>query len=159
MATNNRIFYACQAVNIVSSTGGTVGASGTVRGVQSVGMSANFTLDQVFEMGQLEIYENTLMFFTSDNGAAKRFDGIHDSCGVMQGKKRSLNEGGIRVPMVARWPGKIKPGSVSDHPWYFPDVMPTLAEIAGVSKEVPKDVDGISVLPTLLGKGEQKQHE
>ena len=108
---------------------------------------------------KLEIYENTLMFFTSDNGAAKRFDGIHDSCGVMQGKKRSLNEGGIRVPMVARWPAKIKPGSVSDHPWYFPDVMPTLAEIAGVSKEVPKDVDGISVLPTLLGKGEQKQHE
>ncbi len=58
MATNNRIFYACQAVNIVSSTGGTVAAAGTVRGVQSVGMSANFTLDQVFEMGQLEIYEN-----------------------------------------------------------------------------------------------------
>ena len=58
MATNNRIFYACQAVNIVSSTGGAVGAGGTVRGVQSVGMSANFTLDQVFEMGQLEIYEN-----------------------------------------------------------------------------------------------------
>ena len=58
MATNNRIFYACQAVNIVSSTGNAVSASGTVRGVQSVGMSANFTLDQVFEMGQLEIYEN-----------------------------------------------------------------------------------------------------
>lgn len=58
MATNNRIFYACQAVNIVSGTGGAVSASGTVRGVQSVGMSANFTLDQVFEMGQLEIYEN-----------------------------------------------------------------------------------------------------
>ena len=58
MATNNRIFYACQAVNIVSSTGGTVAAGGTVRGVQSIGMSANFTLDQVFEMGQLEIYEN-----------------------------------------------------------------------------------------------------
>ena len=87
---------------------------------------------------KLEIFENTLMFFTSDNGAAKRFDGIHDSCGVMQGKKRSLNEGGIRVPMVARWSGKIKPGSVSDHPWYFPDAMPTLAEIAGVSKEVPR---------------------
>ena len=58
MATNNRIFYACQAVNIVSSTGNAVAAGGTVRGVQSVGMSANFTLDQVFEMGQLEIYEN-----------------------------------------------------------------------------------------------------
>ena len=108
---------------------------------------------------KLGIYQNTLMFFTSDNGAAKRFDGIHDSCGVMQGKKRSLNEGGIRVPMIARWPGKIKPGAVSDHPWYFPDVMPTLAEIAGVSEKVPDDIDGISVLPTLLGKGEQKQHE
>ena len=108
---------------------------------------------------KLGIYKNTIMFFTSDNGAAKRFDGIHDSCGVMQGKKRSLNEGGIRVPMVVRWPEKVKPGKVSDHPWYFPDVMPTLAEIAGISEEVPKDVDGISVLPTLLGKGKQKQHE
>ena len=108
---------------------------------------------------KLGIYENTLMFFTSDNGAAKRFDGVHNSCGVMQGHKRSLHEGGIRVPMVVRWPGKIKPGSVSDHPWYFPDVMPTLAEIAGVSGEVPKDIDGISVLPTLLEKGNQKKHE
>jgi len=105
------------------------------------------------------IYENTLMFFTSDNGAAKRFDGIHDSCGIMQGQKRSLNEGGIRVPMVVRWPGKIKPDTVSDHPWYFPDVMPTLAEVAGVSNEVPMDTDGISVLPTLLGKGVQKKHD
>ena len=108
---------------------------------------------------KLGIYEKTIMFFTSDNGAAKRFDGIHNSCGIMQGKKRSLNEGGIRVPMIARWPGRIKPGSVSDHPWYFPDVMPTLAEIADVSGEVPKDIDGISILPTLLGKGVQKQHE
>ena len=58
MATNDRIFYACQAVNIVSTTGGSVSAAGTVKGVQSIGMSANFTLDQVFEMGQLEIYEN-----------------------------------------------------------------------------------------------------
>ena len=105
---------------------------------------------------KLGIYENTLMFFTSDNGAAKRFDGIHNSCGVMQGHKRSLNEGGIRVPMVVRWPGKIKAGTESNQPWYFPDVMPTLAEIADVSGEVPGDIDGISVLPTLLGKGNQK---
>ena len=108
---------------------------------------------------KLKIYDNTLMFFTSDNGAAKRFDGVHNSCGVMQGHKRSLNEGGIRVPMVVRWPGKIKPGTVSKQPWYFPDVMPTLAEIAGVSREVPKGIDGISILPTLLAKGTQKQHE
>ncbi len=108
---------------------------------------------------KLGIYQKTLMFFTSDNGAAKRFDGIHNSSGVMQGKKRSLNEGGIRVPMVVRWPGKIKAGRVSSHPWYFPDVMPTFAEIVGVSAEVPEDIDGISILPTLLDKGVQKQHE
>ena len=108
---------------------------------------------------ELKIDDNTIVFFTSDNGAAQRFDGIHNSCGKMTGRKRSMNEGGIRVPMVVRWPGKIKPGQVSDLPWYFPDVMATLAEIGGVSGEVPKDTDGISVVPTLLGKGEQKKHE
>ena len=69
---------------------------------------------------ELGIYEKTILFFTSDNGAAKRFDGVHNSCGVMQGFKRSLHEGGIRVPMIAHWPGKIKAGAVSDFPWYFP---------------------------------------
>jgi arylsulfatase A len=108
---------------------------------------------------ELKIDDNTIMFFTSDNGAAKRFDGIHNSCGKMKGHKRSMNEGGIRVPMVVRWPGKIKPGQVSDLPWYFPDVMATLAELGGVSKEVPKDTDGISIVPTLLGQGAQKKHE
>jgi len=108
---------------------------------------------------ELGIDDDTIVFFTSDNGAAKRFDGIHDSCGKMKGHKRSMNEGGIRVPMVVRWPGKIKAGSVSDLPWYFPDVMPTLAELANVSAEVPKDIDGISIVPTLLGNGEQKPRE
>ena len=105
---------------------------------------------------ELGIYENTVIFFTSDNGAAKRFDGVHNSCGIMQGQKRSLHEGGIRVPMIVHWPGKIKPGMESDLPWYFPDVMPTLADIAGVSDAVPAGIDGISVLPTLLGKGKQQ---
>lgn len=107
---------------------------------------------------QLDIDDNTIIFFTSDNGAAKRFDGIHNSCGEMQGYKRSLHEGGIRVPMIVRWPGKIEAGTTHDLPWYFPDVMPTLAELAGVSHEVPKKVNGLSVLPTLLNKGEQKIH-
>lgn len=107
----------------------------------------------------LGIDENTIVFFTSDNGAAKRFDGIHNSCGKMKGHKRSMNEGGIRVPMVVRWPSKIKAGQVSDLPWYFPDVMPTLAELAGLSAEVPRDIDGISIVPALLGKGEQKKRE
>ena len=108
---------------------------------------------------ELKIDDNTILFFTSDNGAAKRFDGIHNSSGKMQGFKRSLHEGGIRVPMIVRWPGKIKAGQTSDLPWYFPDVMPTLAELSGVSKEVPAIVDGISVLPTILGQGEQEKRE
>jgi len=113
-------------------------------------------LDLLKELG---IDDNTIVFFTSDNGAAKRFDGVHNSCGEMTGHKRSMNEGGIRVPMVVRWPGKIKPGTVSDLPWYFPDVMPTFAELGGVTGHVPKDTDGISIVPTLLGEGNQKMHE
>ena len=108
---------------------------------------------------EYKIDDNTIIFFTSDNGAAKRFDGIHNSCGEMQGFKRSLHEGGIRVPMIVRWPGKIKPGQVSDLPWYFPDVMPTLAELTGTTKFVPEKIDGISVLPTILGQGTQKQRD
>lgn len=108
---------------------------------------------------EFNIDDKTIVFFTSDNGAAKRFDTVHHSCGKMQGHKRSLHEGGIRVPMIVRWPGKITAGSTSDFPWYFPDVMPTLAELASISNEVPQNIDGISIVPTLLGKGQQKQHE
>ncbi len=105
------------------------------------------------------IDDNTIIFFCSDNGGARRFEGVHNSMGVMKGHKRSMYEGGIRVPMVVRWPAKVKAGQVSDLAWYFPDVMPTLAELAGVSGQVPKDTDGISIVPTLVGKGEQKTHE
>ena len=108
---------------------------------------------------KLGIDDNTIIFFCSDNGGARRFEGVHNSMGDMKGSKRSMYEGGIRVPMIVRWPGRIKAGAVSDLPWYFPDVMPTLAELAGVSGEVPKDTDGLSIVPTLLGKGEQKKHE
>lgn len=103
--------------------------------------------------------EDTIVFFTSDNGAAKRFEGVHDSCGVMQGQKRSMHEGGIRVPMIVRWPGKIEAGGESDYPWYFPDVLPTLAELAGVADEVPKVVNGISVVATLTGEGKQAKRD
>jgi arylsulfatase A len=108
---------------------------------------------------ELGIDDNTIVFFTSDNGASRHWPGIHDSSGELKGIKGSSYEGGIRVPMVVRWPGMIKAGTVSNLPWYFPDVMPTLAELAGVSKEVPKDTDGISIVPTLLGTGEQERHE
>jgi len=108
---------------------------------------------------ELGIDDNTIVFFTSDNGASRGWEGVLDSSGELKGIKRSMNEGGLRVPMVVRWPGKIKAGTESDLPWYFPDVMPTLAELVGVSAHVPKDINGISVVPTLLRTGEQKKHE
>jgi arylsulfatase A len=81
---------------------------------------------------ELNIDDNTIVFFTSDNGSSRNWEGVLDSSGELKGAKRSMYEGGIRVPMVVRWPGKIKAGTESDLPWYFPDVMPTLAELAGV---------------------------
>jgi arylsulfatase A-like enzyme len=79
-----------------------------------------------------------------------------DSNGPLRGKKRDLYEGGIRVPMIARWPGTIKAGVTTDHLSGFQDVFPTLADLAGA--ETPK-TDGISMVPTLLGKlDRQKKH-
>ncbi len=79
-----------------------------------------------------------------------------DSNGPLRGMKRDLYEGGVRVPTIARWPGVIKPGRESDHVSAFQDIMPTFSELAG--GECPK-TDGISMVPTLLGKGEQKKHD
>lgn len=109
----------------------------------------------------LGIAENTLVIFTSDNGpqgggASDRLVEFFDGNGPLRGSKGDLYEGGIRVPLIARWPGRIAAGSVSDLPVYFPDVMPTLAALAGTSP--PPNIDGLSYLPTLLGKGEQEKH-
>jgi arylsulfatase A-like enzyme len=111
-------------------------------------------LDLLKELG---IDDNTIVFFCSDNGASERFEGMLDSSGPLRGRKRDMYEGGIRVPMIVRWPGQIKGGEVSDLPWYFPDVLPTLAELAGA--ETPPGIDGISVVPALLGQGTQQKHE
>ncbi len=99
---------------------------------------------------KLKLTENTVVFFCSDNGAAERYDGLFDSSGVLRGKKRDLYEGGIRTPMIVRWPGQIAENSTSDLPWCFADVLPTLSEVAGLPVEHP--TDGHSVLPTLLGQ-------
>jgi arylsulfatase A-like enzyme len=99
---------------------------------------------------ELDIDKKTLVFFCSDNGAAKRWEGIFDSSGLLRGQKTNLYEGGIRTPMIVHWPGKVPAGKTSDAPWYFADVMPTLSEIAGVT--TPANIDGINVLPLLLGK-------
>jgi len=98
---------------------------------------------------KLSIDERTLVFFCSDNGAAKRWDGIFDSSGPLRGQKTNLYEGGIRTPMIVRWPGHVPAGKTSNAPWYFADVMSTLAEVADAAR--PANIDGISVLPLLLG--------
>lgn len=107
----------------------------------------------------LNLSENTLIIFTSDNGPhreAGHDPEYFDSNGPLRGHKRDLYEGGVRVPMIAWWKGKIEPGSISDHVSAFWDVMPTMAEIAG--QPVPENVDGISFLPELLQK-EQAEHD
>jgi len=75
----------------------------------------------------------------------------------LRGIKRDLYEGGIRVPMIVRWPGRIKAGSTNDQVWAFWDFLPTAAELAGVKP--PKGIDGISIVPTLLGIKQTNQHE
>jgi arylsulfatase A len=110
---------------------------------------------------ELKIDDNTLVIFTSDNGPHR--EGGHnptffDSNGPLKGLKRDLYEGGIRVPFIARWPGKVKPGSTTALPSAFWDFMPTCADIAGIDS--PKEIDGLSYLPTLLGQNDkQKTHE
>jgi arylsulfatase A-like enzyme len=108
---------------------------------------------------ELGIDDNTVVMFTSDNGAHQ--EGGHDpvfwdSNGPLRGFKRDLYEGGIRAPMLARWPGKISAGSKTDLISAFWDVMPTLTDLAGLP--TPQDTDGISFVPTLLGKGNQVEH-
>ncbi len=104
-------------------------------------------------LDRLEIADDTLVIFTSDNGPHSEGGSkstYFNSSGPLRGMKRSLHDGGIRVPAIARWPGKIAPGTESDLPWTFWDVLPTLAELAGVSP--PEKVDGVSILPTLRGE-------
>ena len=112
---------------------------------------------------ELKLDDNTIVFFTSDNGPAyDRLGGtdsqFFESAGPWRGFKGSLYEGGIRVPLVVQWPGHIQPGEVTDHLSAFWDVMPTIAALTGT--KAPADIDGISFLPTLLDKPQQqKQHE
>jgi arylsulfatase A len=113
---------------------------------------------------ELKLDDNTIIVFSGDNGGQAYFRDAEHPRGVFEpnstvfrGGKGSLLEGGLRVPYFVRWPGKIKAKSVSDHLCSFADVMPTLAEVSGA--KTPKNIDGISFLPTLLGKGTQKQHD
>ncbi|UCE06849.1 MAG: arylsulfatase [bacterium] len=111
------------------------------------------------KLKELEIAQNSLVFFTSDNGP-HRESGVNPeffkSSGELRGIKRDLYEGGIRVPMIAWWPGTIKAGITSDHVSAFWDFLPTTCDLAGTRK--PIETDGISFLPVLVGKT-QPEHE
>jgi arylsulfatase A len=111
------------------------------------------------KLKSLNLDKNTLVIFSSDNGPS--WEGgadlaFFDSNGPLRGYKRDLYEGGIKIPTIAWWPGKIKENSISTHLSAFWDIMPTLAELAEV--KAPTDTDGISMLPSLLATGEQKTH-
>ena len=113
----------------------------------------------ISKLTELGLEKNTIIFFASDNGPHLEGGADPDyfnSNGPLKGYKRDLYEGGIRTPLIVKWPGKVKPGSVTGHVSAFWDVMPTLADIAGA--QVPEGIDGISFLPELLGK-KQKKHE
>ncbi|MCL3850555.1 MULTISPECIES: arylsulfatase [Parabacteroides] len=116
--------------------------------------------DVMAELKELGLDKNTIVIFTSDNGPHREGGANPDyflSYGPLKGVKRDVYEGGIRVPMVAWCPDKIKAGVKNDHISAFWDVMPTLAELTGVT--LPETGDGISFLPTLFSKDGQKQHE
>lgn len=121
---------------------------------------------------ELSLDETTLVVFCGDNGGNDYFRSSDHPRGFhapnvdprtgkgFRGKKGTLYEGGLRIPMIARWPGKIEGGRVSDLKWWFPDVLPTLAELSGA--KAPSDVDGLSIVPELVGEKAagraQKQH-
>jgi arylsulfatase A-like enzyme len=102
---------------------------------------------------ELNIDNRTVVFFCSDNGGPTRHDGRFDSNGKLRGIKGDVYEGGLRTPMLVRWPGKVPAGASSDLPWTFADVLPTLADLTGAS--MPRGVDGVSVLPSVLGKRQE----
>ncbi|MGE0126986.1 MAG: arylsulfatase [Blastocatellales bacterium] len=108
---------------------------------------------------KLGIDDNTIIFFTSDNGPHREGGAdpnFFDSNGPLKGIKRDLYEGGIRVPMIARWPKRIKAGTTSGQVWAHWDFLPTAAEITGVKPSA--NIDGISMFNALLGK-RQRNHD
>jgi arylsulfatase A-like enzyme len=106
---------------------------------------------------QLGLKQNTLIIFTSDNGGHSTVWQEFDTNGPLRGYKRNLTEGGIRVPFIARWPGRVPAGGTSNEIIAFQDMMPTFAELAGVN--VPGKIDGTSVLSAIIGGKVKNPHE
>ena len=118
----------------------------------------------VEKLKELNVFENTIIFFTSDNGPtyaggakSEYFDSAAPFSSAQGRGKGSVYEGGIRVPFIVQWPGKISPSSSSDHPGIFYDVLPTFCDLAGI--EIPGETDGLSIVPTITRSGGQTGHE
>ncbi|MFG0283348.1 MAG: arylsulfatase [Phycisphaerales bacterium JB039] len=114
-------------------------------------------LDTLDELG---LADNTIVLFTSDNGTT--FNGgvdreFFNSLGELRGFKTNLYDGGIRMPCVARWPGEIPAGAVTDHLWYAPDIMPTL--LAMIGGAAPEGIDGLDMSAALRGEPDAPEHE
>ncbi len=114
------------------------------------------------DLKRLGLDDRTLVIFTSDNGPHREGGPDYDPAffnvsGPYSGLKRALTDGGIRVPFIARWPGKIKAGAVSNHVGYFGDMMTTFADVAGARPSA--NLDSITMVPTLLGRGQQAKHD
>ncbi|MEX0641403.1 MAG: sulfatase-like hydrolase/transferase, partial [Pirellulales bacterium] len=103
-------------------------------------------------LNELGIDEQTIVFFCSDHGGNNPFQSVFNSNGPLRERKGSLYEGGLRIPMIVRWPGHVAAGSVSEAVWYFTDFMPTAIELSGGKDSVHLKTDGVSIVPTLLGK-------
>jgi arylsulfatase A-like enzyme len=130
---------------------------GFARMVQLTDRAVGLIMARLKELG---LEENTLVVFSSDNGPYGGGGHNHEffnSNGELRGYKRALYEGGIRVPFIARWTGKIKPASTSHHVSAMWDLYPTFCELAGA--KIPAGLDGLSLAPTLLSQGTQAHHE
>ncbi len=112
---------------------------------------------------QLGLDRDTIVMVSSDNGSTYKIGGydpdFFKGTGSFRSNKGSVYEGGIRVPLIVRWTGRIKPGRTTDHVAALQDVLPTLLEAAGAAPRIPAGIDGVSFLPTLLGTGRQSEHE
>src|SRR4029079_11536038 len=111
------------------------------------------------KLKELKIEENTVIIFSSDNGPHQEGGvdpSFFKSAGPLRGIKRDLYEGGIRVPLIVRWPARIKP-QVASFVGAFWDLLPTIAEMAGAAS--PPNLDGISMLPTLLNRPQTNRHQ
>ncbi len=128
----------------------------TVRNYAAMITRADRTVGLILDLlRELGIDDRTIVFVTSDNGPNPPFLKLLNSAGGLRGVKRQLYEGGLRAPMVVRWPGRVPAGKTSDYVWSMVDVFPTLCDLAGAAP--PASLDGVSVLPALLGRAQPER--